>query len=382
MSSTFGRVFTLTTYGESHGVGLGGVVDGCPAGIVLNEAVIQRELDRRRPGRRAETGRAGTARRESDTVHLLSGVFEGVTTGTPIAFHIANEDKRSADYDTLSEVWRPGHADMTYDAKYGLRDHRGGGRASGRETAARVAGGAVAQALLAVHGIRVRAFATEIGGLAAAWTEEDLDGAEDRPYGAASAAVIPAWDELASATRARGDTLGGVVTVEALGVPAGLGEPVFHKLDAVLAQALMSVGAVKGVEVGEGFAAARLLGSQNNDPMRPGSPENGFAPVWESNHAGGILGGISTGAPVVLRAALKPIPSVARPQRVLTRRGESLEMSIGGRHDICAIPRVVPVLKAMTALVLADMLLWQCRMDAARPFRFAPKSWPSPQEGR
>ena len=382
MSSTFGRVFTLTTYGESHGPGLGGVVDGCPAGIALSEAAIQRELDRRRPGRRAETGQAGTARREPDRVQLLSGVFDGVTTGAPIAFHIANEDKRSADYGPLAEVWRPGHADMTYDAKYGLRDHRGGGRSSGRETASRVAGGAVAQALLAVHGIRVRAFATEIGGLAAEWTEDDLDGAEDCPYGAASAAVVPFWDELVSATRAQGDTLGGVVTVEALGVPAGLGEPVFHKLDAVLAQALMSVGAVKGVEVGEGFAAARLLGSQNNDPMRPGALENGFAPVWESNHAGGILGGISTGAPIVLRAALKPIPSVARPQRVLTRRGESLEMSIGGRHDICAIPRVIPVLKAMTALVLADMLLWQCRMDAARPFRAASESGPSSKEGR
>ena len=247
MSSTFGRVFTLTTYGESHGPGLGGVVDGCPAGIALSEAAIQRELDRRRPGRRAETGQAGTARREPDRVQLLSGVFDGVTTGAPIAFHIANEDKRSADYGPLAEVWRPGHADMTYDVKYGLRDHRGGGRSSGRETASRVAGGAVAQALLAVHGIRVRAFATEIGGLAAEWTEDDLDGAEDRPYGAASAAVVPFWDELVSATCAQGDTLGGVVTVEALGVPAGLGEPVFHKLDAVLAQALMSVGAVKGV---------------------------------------------------------------------------------------------------------------------------------------
>lgn len=369
MSSTFGRVFTLTTYGESHGPGIGGVVDGCPAGLALDEALIQRELDRRRPGARAETGHLGTARKESDTVHLVSGVFEGVTTGTPIAFFIANEDKRSTDYAPLAEVWRPGHADMTYDAKYGVRDYRGGGRSSGRETAARVAGGAVAQALLAVHGIRVRAFATEVGGVAAEWTEGDLDEAETRPYSAACAAVIPAWDELASATRARGDTLGGVVTVEALGVPAGLGEPVFHKLDAVLAQALMSVGAVKGVEVGEGFGAARLLGSQNNDHMRPGSAENGFKPQWESNHAGGILGGISTGAPIVLRAALKPIPSVALPQRMVTRRGESLDMSIGGRHDICAIPRVVPVLKAMTALVLADMLLWQRRMEAASPLR-------------
>lgn len=382
MSSTFGRVFTLTTYGESHGPGLGGVVDGCPAGIALDEALIQRELDRRRPGRRVGAGKAGTARDESDTVHVLSGVFEGVTTGTPIAFHIANEDTRSADYGPLAEIWRPGHADLGYDAKYGLRDYRGGGRSSGRETAARVAGGAIAQALLAVHGIRVRAFATELGGIPAPRAEGDPDGAEDRPYCAASAAVVPAWDELVAATRARGDTLGGVVTVEACGVPAGLGEPVFHKLDAVLAQALMSVGAVKGVEVGAGFAAARLRGSQNNDLMRPGTPETGRGPVWESNHAGGILGGISTGAPVVLRAAVKPIPSVARSQRVLNRRGESLELAMGGRHDICAIPRVVPVLRAMTALVLADMLLAQCRMGAGRPFRPRPAGGYAPEEGR
>lgn len=368
MSSTFGRIFTLTTYGESHGPGLGGVVDGCPAGIALDEALLQRELDRRRPGHRDTAGQASTARNESDAVRILSGVFEGVTTGTPIAFHIANEDKRSADYGPLADVWRPGHADMSYDAKYGFRDHRGGGRASGRETAARVAGGAIAQALLAVHGIRVRAFATELGGLPAVWTDKDLADAEDRPYCAASSDVVPAWDALISVIRAQGDTLGGLVRVEAHGVPAGLGEPVFHKLDAVLAQALMSVGAVKGVEVGEGFAAARLRGSENNDAMLPAGPETDKGPAWATNHAGGILGGISTGAPIVLRAAIKPIPSVARPQRVLNRRGELVDLTIGGRHDICAIPRVVPVLKAMTALVLADMLLWQRRMDGWRPY--------------
>ena len=361
MSSTFGRVFTLTTYGESHGPGLGGVVDGCPAGIALSEAAIQRELDRRRPGRRAETGQAGTARREPDRVQLLSGVFDGVTTGAPIAFHIANEDKRSADYGPLAEVWRPGHADMTYDAKYGLRDHRGGGRSSGRETASRVAGGAVAQALLAVHGIRVRAFATEIGGLAAEWTEDDLDGAEDRPYGAASAAVVPFWDELVSATRAQGDTLGGVVTVEALGVPAGLGEPVFHKLDAVLAQALMSVGAVKGVEIGDGFAAARSRGSFNNDAYRPaGAGSTPGNPA--TNHCGGILGGISTGQPLVMTVAIKPIPSIAKEQQSVNAEGSPVSLRVGGRHDICAIPRVNPVLEAMAALTVADALLLQRRM--------------------
>lgn len=358
MSSTFGHVFTLTTYGESHGPGLGGVVDGCPAGLPLDESMIQRELDRRRPG---SAGLAGTARREPDVVHLLSGVFEGRTTGTPIAFHIANEDQRSGDYAALADVWRPGHADMAYDAKYGRRDPRGGGRASGRETAARVAGGAIAQALLASKGIALRAFAVELGGLPAVWSEDDLQEAEQRPYFAASEAVVPAWDGLVSITRAQGDTLGGVVQIEARGVPAGLGEPVFHKLDAVLAMALMSVGAVKGVEVGDGFASARLRGSENNDAMLP-PRRGGTGPEWASNHAGGILGGISTGAPLIVRAAVKPIPSVAMQQRTVNRAGEAVGISVGGRHDICAIPRVVPVLKAMTALALADMLLLQRRM--------------------
>lgn len=349
--NSFGRVLRLTTFGESHGAGIGGVLDGCPAGLPLDASVMQAELDRRKPGAEG-TGLAGTARRESDTVRLLSGVFEGRTTGTPIAFFIVNEDQRSRDYGELARVYRPGHADVTYDAKYGLRDYRGGGRASGRETAARVAGGAVAQALLAREGIRVRAATVELGGIPV--EQIDMQGASTCRYFAADAETVPRWDALIKEVRGAGDTLGGIVQVVASGVPAGLGEPVFDKLDAVLAAALMSVGAVKGVEIGAGFAAARLRGSQNNDPLTP----EGFA----SNNAGGILGGISSGQEIILRAAVKPIPSIAGEQKTVDCEGRPTTLRVGGRHDICAIPRVVPVLAAMTALALADALLLQRRM--------------------
>ena len=244
--NTFGRLFRLTTYGESHGPALGGVVDGCPAGIALSEELLQKELDRRRPG----GGTAGTTRKEPDAVRLLSGVFEGATTGTPIGFQIENTNQRSGDYGPLAAVWRPGHADMTYDAKYGVRDFRGGGRSSARETAARVAGGAIARALLAAQGISVRSCTLEIGGMPApAFTPEDMAGAASRPYCAPCEAAVEPWEALVRTVRGEGDTLGGIVRVEVLGVPSGLGEPVFDKLDAVLAQALMSVGAVKGVEI-------------------------------------------------------------------------------------------------------------------------------------
>lgn len=370
MSNTFGRVFRLTTFGESHGPGLGGVIDGCPAGIPLTEADIQRQLDRRRPGGNRDS--AGTARTEADAVRLLSGVFEGVTTGTAIGFYIANTDQRSRDYGPLASVWRPGHADMTYDAKFGIRDYRGGGRSSGRETACRVAGGAVAAALLAAEGIHVRAFTLEIGGIAARLSEtSDPGGAAGRPYCAPDDATAALWEARVREVRGQGDSLGGVVRVEACGVPAGLGEPVFDKLDAVLAHALMSVGAVKGVEVGDGFAAARSLGSENNDPFLPASGASrsgdgaarGDRPFahMPSNHCGGILGGMSTGQPIVLNVAIKPIPSIAMEQDSVDRDGAPLRLRVGGRHDICAIPRVVPVLEAMAALALADALLLQRR---------------------
>lgn len=347
--NTFGSIFRLTTFGESHGPALGGVVDGCPAGIALDEADIQAELDKRRPG---QGGIAATSRREPDRIRILSGVFEGRTTGTSIGFAIENTDQRSRDYGEIRDVFRPGHGDLTYQAKYGLRDYRGGGRSSGRETVSRVAGGAVAAALLRTMGIAVRAGTVELGGIAA--ERVDLEGADSRPFFAADDDAARRWEERVREVAAGGDTLGGIVEIRAGGVPAGLGEPVFDKLDARLAAALMSVGAVKGVEIGAGFAAARMLGSQNNDAMGAA----GFA----SNHAGGILAGISSGQDIVLRAAVKPIPSIALEQRTLDRFGQERTIRVGGRHDICAIPRVVPVLAAMVRLVLADMALLQRRM--------------------
>lgn len=347
--NTFGSIFKLTTFGESHGPALGGVVDGCPAGIALDEATIQTELDKRRPG---QGGPAVTARNEPDAVRLLSGVFEGRTTGTPIGFVIENTDQRSRDYGELKDIFRPGHGDMTYQAKYGLRDYRGGGRSSGRETVSRVAGGAVAMAFLRTLGVTVKAATVELGGIASETT--DLDHAADRPFFAADDAAVLRWQERVKDVAARGDTLGGIVEVRAGGVPAGLGEPVFDKLDARLAGALMSVGAVKGVEIGAGFAASRMLGSENNDAMGA----SGFA----SNNAGGILAGISSGQDIVLRAAIKPIPSIALEQQTVDRFGSARTIRVGGRHDICAIPRVVPVLCAMVRLVLADMVLSQRRM--------------------
>lgn len=347
--SSFGAVLRLTTFGESHGPALGGILDGCPPGIPLDEARIQRDLDRRRPG---SGGLAATTRQEPDRVRLLSGVFGGRTTGTAIGFVIENTGQRSGDYDALAEVFRPGHGDVTYHAKYGVRDHRGGGRASGRETVARVAAGAIAAAILETAGVRVYAAAVELGGIPA--RARDHAGAWERPFFAADPGVVPAWEALVAEVRAAGDTLGGIVEVVATGVPPGLGEPVFDKLDARLAAALMSVGAVKGVEIGAGFAAARSRGSQHNDPLTAA----GFA----SNHAGGILAGISTGQDIVARAAVKPIPSIALPQRTRDVHGQEREIRVGGRHDICAIPRIVPVLRAMVCLTLADFLLLQRRL--------------------
>jgi chorismate synthase len=310
--------------------------------------MLQAELDRRKPGQ----GPASTARKEADRVSLLSGVFQGRTTGTPIGFHVANQDQRSRDYSAIKDVYRPGHADYSYQAKYGLRDYRGGGRASGRETVSRVAGGAVAQEFLRLHGVRVRAFTLELGGWRA--RAEDPDGAQDRPFFAPDDRTAALWMRRVEEVRARGDSLGGVVQIEALGVPAGLGEPVFDKLDACLAHALMSVGAVKAVEVGAGLEAARLTGSANNDPLMPGG-------AFGSNNAGGILGGVSSGQDVVVRAAVKPIPSISREQTTVDAAGNAVPLRVGGRHDISAIPRIVPVLKAMVLLVLADAWLLQQR---------------------
>jgi chorismate synthase len=323
--NTFGRLFRVATFGESHGPALGAIVDGCPAGIPLAEADLQPLLDRRRPG----TGPLVSPRAEPDRVAILSGVFEGATTGAPIALVVKNEQARSSDYDSLRDVYRPGHADITYAEKYGVRDHRGGGRSSGRETIGRVAAGAVALKVLSLRNISVAGLVTEVHGA----RDEEAMAAE---IGAAAA---------------RGDSVGGIVEVVATGVPAGLGDPVFGKLDAAIAGALMGIGAVKGVEIGDGFRAAALFGSESNDPITP----VGFG----SNHAGGILGGISTGAPIVARCAVKPTPSIALSQQSIDTWGRPVEIRVAGRHDPCIAPRLVPVAEAMLGLVLTDALLMQ-----------------------
>lgn len=360
--NTFGRVFRLTTFGESHGPAIGGIIDGCPAGLPICEAEIQKELDLRKPG----AGAASTKRKESDAIQILSGVFEGVSEGTPIGFMIVNEDQRSRDYGDLVDIFRPGHADWTYFRKFGgVRDHRGGGRASGRETACRVAGGAIAGALLKREcGAEVMAACVNLGGIAVPEDEVDMAGALARPYFAASGAVPPLWDDLVAKARLDGDSLGGIVRVVARNVPPGLGEPVFDKLDAVLAGAMLSVGAVKGVEFGAGFRAAAMRGSEHNDPLLPGAPAApGWAPrpAFGSNNAGGILGGISTGQDIVINAVIKPIASISRLQDAINRFGEAARVKVGGRHDLSAIPRAVPVLAAMARLALADALLLQKR---------------------
>lgn len=348
--NTFGELFKLTTFGESHGVGLGGVVDGCPAGIPMDESIIQAELDKRKPGQ--EGALSSTTRKEPDQVKIYSGVFEGKTTGTPIGFFVENTNQRSHDYSKIKDVFRPGHADFTYQAKYGFRDYRGGGRASGRETVSRVAGGAIAQELLRTEGISVYAYTVEMGGIPC--EIKDYEGSQKRAYFSPDPDIIDKWNEHITEVTDEEDTLGGVVEIRATGLPAGLGEPVFGKFDGRLAGALMSVGAIKGVEIGSGFSAARSRGSENNDPITP----DGFL----SNNAGGILSGISTGQDVVVRAYVKPIPSILQEQRTITKWGEETFIMIGGRHDISAIPRINPVLKAMVSLTIADLLLLDRRL--------------------
>lgn len=359
MLNTFGSIFRLTSFGESHGRGIGGVIDGCPSGLVLDEDFIQAELDKRRPGN-AQAGLAGTNRKESDKVQFLSGIYEGKTTGTPLAFFVENTNQKSQDYSKLAQSYRPGHADRAYDEKYGFRDPRGGGRSSARETIARVVGGAVAQLYLKKAGINVLAYTEALDGIYARdFGKFSLDTCEKRMFFAPNDAVISHWQERIEEVRRDLDTLGGVVGIEAHGVPAGLGEPVFQKLDACLSYALMGVGAVKAVEIGAGTGVAVSRGSQNNDSMHY---ENGKL-CYASNNAGGIEGGISNGQPILLKAYVKPIPSVAREQQTVSKEGETISLTIGGRHDICAIPRIVPVLKAMTAMTLMDMLLLQKRME-------------------
>lgn len=340
--NTFGRIFRVTTWGESHGPALGAVVDGCPSGIPLSAEHIQQDLDRRRPG-----GALTTPRKESDRVELLSGVFEGLTTGTPISLMIRNLDVRSTDYERISTLYRPGHADRTYEQKYGIRDWRGGGRSSARETAARVAAGAVARRFLLTLGITVKAFTRSLAGIHC--SRIDMAEIEKNRLYCPDPAQASLMEQRLAEIRDAGDSAGGIVEVRAFGCPPGLGEPVFDKLDARLASALMSIGAVKGVEIGAGFAAAEMLGSRSNDPITP----EGYA----SNNAGGILGGLSTGMDIVVRAAVKPIPSIAIPQKTVDRSGNATVIETRGRHDISPIPRIVPVCEAMVLLVLADFVL-------------------------
>ena len=346
--NSFGRVFRFSTWGESHGPAIGAVVDGCPPGLALSEADIQPWLDRRRPGQ----SRFTTQRREPDSVRILSGVFEGRTTGTPISLMIDNVDARVKDYAEIAGAYRPGHADFTYQAKYGHRDWRGSGRASARETAARVAAGAVAR--LVIPGVRIRAYLVELGGDAidrAAFDDAEIDA---NPFFCPDAAAAARWEKLVDDARKAGSSLGAVVECVATGVPAGWGAPLYAKLDAELAAACMSVNAVKGVEIGAGFGAARLRGEDNADAMRAG-PDG--APEFLSNHAGGVLGGISTGQPLVVRAAFKPTSSILTPQATVTQAGEETEIATKGRHDPCVAIRGAPVIEAMVALVLADQKL-------------------------
>jgi len=351
--NTFGHLFRVTTWGESHGPALGCVVDGCPPGIALTEADIQPWLDSRRPGQ----GKFVTQRQEPDAVRILSGVFQDertdgqVTTGTPISMIIDNVDQRSRDYSEIARAFRPGHADYPYFAKYGVRDYRGGGRQSARETAARVAAGAVARKIL--EGVTIRGAVVQIGPHAVDPAKVDFGVTGDNPFWAPDPGIVPVWEEHLETIRKSGSSTGAVVAVEATGVPAGWGAPLYGKLDAELAAALMSINAAKGVEIGAGFASAALSGEENADEMRMGND----GPIFLSNQAGGVLGGISTGQAVTARVAFKPTSSILSLRRSIDEAGEEIELRTKGRHDPCVGIRAVPVVEAMVACVLADAFL-------------------------
>lgn len=347
--SSFGKIFRITTWGESHGPGIGVVIDGCPAGLALASEQIQEFLDRRRPGQSRYT----TKRNETDSVEILSGIFEGKTTGTPISLLVRNQDQRSRDYGNIAELFRPGHADYPFTEKYGIRDYRGGGRSSGRETIGRVAAGAVASLLLKELGISVRAYTKAIGPYSIDEADYHYSEIKENSLYMPNNSVAEQAGEYISSLMAQRDSCGGVIECIADGLPVGLGEPVFDKLDALLAQAVMSVGAVKGVEIGDGFAAAQSSGSRNNDPF---FSEEGRI-CKKSNHAGGTLGGMSDGSRLILRAAVKPTSSIARTQQTVSVYGENTEITVLGRHDPVIVPRAVVVVESMTAITLADLLL-------------------------
>ncbi len=350
--NSIGQLFRLTTFGESHGEAIGGIIDGCPAGLSLDENFIQSELDRRKPGQ----SKIVTQRKESDTVRWLSGIFEGKTTGAPLGFVISNDDQKTKDYEALKNIYRPSHADYTYDAKYGFRDYRGGGRSSARETAVRVAGGAVAKLLLQHAGVSISAYVSRVGNieLQQSYHELNLKLTETNPVRCPDATTAEAMIRLIEETRKAGDSVGGVISCVVKGVPAGWGEPVFDKLHAEIGKAVLSINAVKGFEFGTGFAAAAMSGSQHNDAfVRLPDGTIGTA----TNHSGGIQGGISNGADIYFNVAFKPVATIMQRQKTVDVNATPVEMMGRGRHDPCVVPRAVPIVEAMTALVLADHYL-------------------------
>ena len=347
--SSFGTIFRITTWGESHGAGLGVVIDGCPAGLSLCEEDIQQYLDRRKPG----TSKYTTKRNESDKAHIMSGVFEGRTTGTPISIVIYNEDHHSADYSEISNYYRPGHADYTFDSKYGFRDYRGGGRSSGRETAARVAAGAVAIKILKELGVEVYAYSRSIGGVEISYDRFDIEERNRNAFAVPDALAVADIEAVANKALENMDSVGGVIECVVKGMPVGVGETVFDKLDANISKAIMSIGATKGIEIGDGFMAADSFGSTNNDEF--GISEG--CVVKNSNHSGGILGGMSDGDDIVFRTAVKPTPSIARTQNTVNKNNENIQINIKGRHDPIIVPRAVVVVEAMTACTVVDLMM-------------------------
>ena len=356
--NTFGNIFRLTTFGESHGVAVGGIIDGMPAGITIDMPFLQAEMARRRPGQSAIT----TGRNEADHVELLSGVFEGITTGTPIAFEVRNTNQQSSDYDVLRDLYRPNHADYTYQQKYGLRDHRGGGRSSARETLSRVVGGAFAKMALRSLGIDIKAYTSQVGDICLDndWTKYDLRLIETNAVRCPDAEKAVQMEQLIHQVKAEGDTIGGVITCVIQGVPAGLGEPVFGRLNAALGAAMLSINACKGFEYGLGFAQCGCRGSEMMDSFLPASVvEEGVAPKLKTtaNHSGGIQGGISNGAPIYFRCAFKPVATLLRPIDTVTREGKATTLQARGRHDPCVLPRAVPIVEAMAAMTILDYYL-------------------------
>jgi chorismate synthase len=349
VSSSFGQIFKITTFGESHGAGIGVVVDGVPSGMPLTVADIQKHLDRRRPGQSLMT----TKRKEDDAVEILSGVFQDTTTGAPIGLLIRNTDADSSKYDKIKHLYRPGHADYTYDKKYALRDHRGGGRSSGRETACRVAAGAIALKFLEAKGIRIKAATTQIRDVVAQqWVEEEI---ENNSVRTCDPNVAEAMASRVKEAMSQADSVGGIVECRITGCPVGLGEPLYDKLDAMLAQAMFSIGTIRGLTFGNGFECASMLGSENNDPM----DENGFT----SNRCGGILGGLSNGMPIVMRMVIKPTASIATYQKTMSVDGQAADIRVEGRHDPCICPRAVPVIEAMAAITVMDAYLLACTQN-------------------